>query len=339
MAMISTRHLAQMCDRMGTSLEAGVDVVKVLDQETRRHSGSYADRIDDVQRRVSNGATLAEALRAADGYFPALFCELVAVGEQTGRLESVLHRLRDHYRHTLKLRQQFWTRLGWPIFELIMSAGVLGLLILILGLITNNQTGIFGLSGPKGLVIYVTILVGFTGAIVLGISGLYRGWFGDAPVELLMRLPVIGKSLQTMALARLAWTLSLALNAGMDAVRAIKMAVSATQSRFYTRHLSIAERKVVQGAQFHEALSSMGDFPDEFLVALENAELSGTESESLMRLSQEYQERAEASTRTLAHVAAIVIWLGIMGLLAFVIIDLVMTLYIGPIQEALEWGQ
>ncbi len=69
-----------------------------------------------------------------------------------------------------------------------------------------------------------------------------------------MRVPVVGTTLQTMALARLSWTLSLALNAGIDARRAIRMALQSTQNRYYTQHIDKAEAVIVRGGQFHEAL-------------------------------------------------------------------------------------
>ena len=74
-----------------------------------------------------------------------------------------------------------------------------------------------------------------------------------------MRTPVVGTTLQTMALARLSWTLSLALNAGIDASRAIRMALDSTQNRYYTQHIDKAEavimrrRTVPRGAAMRRA--------------------------------------------------------------------------------------
>ena len=164
----------------------------------------------------------------ADPFFPPLTCELVDVGEQTGNLESVLLRLGEHYQHLLRLRRAFLMGILWPAIQLVGAIVIIGLLILFFGVLGTSAT-VFGLSGVSGLRTYLLCVFGCAAVLFVLIRGLLRGWFGPAPTAVLMRLPVIGSTLQTMALARLAWTLSLALNAGIDARRAIRMVLASTQ--------------------------------------------------------------------------------------------------------------
>ena len=106
-----------------------------------------------VADRVSRGATLAEAMRECGTYFPQLTCELTDVGELTGNLDSVLLRLSDHYQHLLRLRRTFLFGIFWPAIELVLAIFVMGLLILLLGVL-GTSAAVFGLSGPRGVVIY-----------------------------------------------------------------------------------------------------------------------------------------------------------------------------------------
>ena len=324
-----------MCQRLGTSLHAGVDVLAALRRESGVGSPAYRRNMAQVAERVSRGATLAEAMRECGTYFPQLTCELTDVGELTGNLDSVLLRLSDHYQHLLRLRRTFLFGIFWPAVELVFAIVVMGLLILILGVV-GSSAAVFGLSGPRGVAIYAAVILGSAVLIALVVRGLLRGWFGPLPSALLMRVPVVGTTLQTMALARLSWTLSLALNAGIDARRAIRMALNSTQSRYYTQHIDKAEAVIMRGGQFHEALRCTGVFRDEFLTALENAEITGTESESLTRLSEDYQRQAETATLALAVAASLVIWGLVAALLIYVIFYLFLNLYLKPINEALE---
>jgi type II secretory pathway component PulF len=335
MAQISTRQTSQMCQRLGTALHAGLDILATLRRESGYGSPAYRRNMTQVAERVRGGATFAEAMRDCSPYFPPLTCELVDVGEQTGNLESVLLRLADHYQHMLRLRRTFLFGIFWPILELTVAVFVIGLLILMLGVLGATTT-VFGLSGTRGVTIYAAVIVGCIVAIGLLARGLLRGWFGPLPGSLLMRVPVVGATLQTMALARFAWTLSLALNAGIDACRAIRMALQSTQNRYYTRHTVEIEAVIMRGGQFHEALRHGGVFSDEFLAALETAEITGTESESLTRLSEDYQRRAETATLALAVAASLAIWALVAALIIYVIFRLFFTLYLDPIHEALE---
>jgi type IV pilus assembly protein PilC len=313
MARISTRQLAAMCQRVGTSLKAGVEVRRVWTQESERGNSQYRQNAAEVSRLVSKGSGMAEALRSCHGYFPALTCEMVAVGEETGHVESVFLKLSDHYDHLLRLRRTFLAGIAWPMIQLIAGIFILGLLILILGVISDTSPGVFGLAGPSGFVTYC-LFVG------------------------LIRIPGLGTSIQTMALARLAWTLSMALNAGVEARRAMGLALDSTQNPYFSAHKATADAVIIRGGEFHEALRSTGVFPQDFLDEVENAEVAGTQTESLMRLADQYRERAETSSKVLAVLAGFAIWGMIALIFIFVIISLFINLYMGPINEALEWS-
>ncbi len=291
MAKISTRQLAAMCQRVGISLQAGVDVRRVWSQESERGSPRYRQHAAEVSRLVSKGSGMAEALRQCEGYFPNLTCEMVAVGEETGHVETVLLRLSDHYQHLLRLRRTFLAGIAWPVIQLVAGVVILGLLILILGVISSTSPGVFGLAGPTGLLIYCLLVGLAAGAITLAVLSVTRGWLGTWPYEVLIRIPGLGTSLRTMALARLSWTLSMALNAGVEAQRAMGMALDSTQNPYFTTHKADADQVILRGGEFHEALRRTGVFPEEFLDEIENAEVAGTQTESLMRLAEQYRER------------------------------------------------
>jgi type II secretory pathway component PulF len=335
MAHMSIRQASQLCHRLGTSLKAGVDVRAALQRETGVGGPAYRLHMGQVADRVNRGATLAESLRAGGTFCPPLLCELTDVGEMTGNLDAVLLRLSDHYQHLLRLRRTFLYGIFWPVTQLVLAVVVIGLLILLLGVL-RTSTAVFGLSGVSGFLVYVCFVLGIVVLVALAVRGLLRGWFGPLPSALFMRLPVIGATLQTMALARLSWTLSLTLNAGIDAGRAIRMALTSTQFRYYTEHLDKAEGVIARHGQFHEALRATGVFRDEFLTAVENAEMSGTETESLTHLSEDYQRRAETATLALSVAASVGIWLLVAAILVFMIFYLFLNLYVKPYREALD---
>ncbi len=91
-----------------------------------------------------------------------------------------------------------------------------------------------------------------------------------------------------------------------------------------------------RGRQFHEVLGAAGVFPDDFLDVIETAEISGTLTESLNRLSEDYQERAATAFRALSVVGGIAVMLMVGGMIIVCAISLIMKLYIGPIYDALD---
>lgn len=337
---ISYSKLAGLLRRMGTSYGAGVDLRKLWSHESEFGSPTHRYYCDRVKQHLDAGGTVAEAVRDCDGYFPPLACEMIAIGETSGKLESVLFELADHYDQLVTLRRSFLMGIAWPAIQLTMAVSIVGLLIWIFGLIsmqggeTVDPLG-FGLVGNSGLAIYFGLILLLCGMAVFVVVALKQQWFGPVPMQLLMRAPVIGKCIQTNALARVAWTLHLTLEAGVDARRSLRMAIRSSQLAYYIEKESAADRVIERGGEFYEALRETGRFPDEFLQAVSVAEHSGTVADALSALSRELADRAKVSNRVLTVAASFVIWGGVAALIIFLIFRL-FFFYLGMINDALK---
>lgn len=340
MAQIGIRPLSQILRRVALSHRAGLDIRTIWEKEANRGSPAHRQRINSVALQIADGDSLAEAMSACDGYFPTLTCDLVDVGEKTGRLDDVLVGLAEHYENLLDLRRTFLMGVLWPGIELSLAICVIGLLILVMGMIPAGPSGPidilgFGLVGMSGLVKYMFIVAATIGGVAWVVVALMRGWLGPKPLQLTMQLPVIGNCLRTSALSRLAWTLSLALDSGLDARRSIRMALQSTQNAYFTSQMGIVDGEIERGNQFHEALRETGLFPDDFLSSLETAEISGTHGESLARLANDYRDRAKATAKMLTVASTFALVGFVFVLIIFLIFRLAMF-YIGTIEGALE---
>src|SRR5262245_62790766 len=131
MTTISSRSLIRLCHRVGTAVKSGIEARRVWEIEERHASGSLKEALATVREQVASGGTVAEGMQASNGYFPPMFVQMVAVGEQTGKLDEVLHRLAEHYEHLANMRRMFWTGIAWPLFELAFAVVIVGFLIFI----------------------------------------------------------------------------------------------------------------------------------------------------------------------------------------------------------------
>jgi type IV pilus assembly protein PilC len=341
MARIGTTQLAQLCHRIGTGLQAGVDVIRIFRSEAQRGSPAQRYHVGEVSQHLGSGETLAAAFKAEGRYFPALLCEMIEVGERTGRTDEVFLKLADHYDHVVKLRRDFLFGIAWPMLELSIALFVLGLLIYILGALDAQWDGkpmsVLGLYGTKGLMIYCGII----GGVVAACVGVYwanrQGWINMDPlIRALMNLPGIGTVLRTMAMSRLIWSLAMATDSDLGADKSMALAVRSTQNSYYTSKLPDMLRVIGRGEPMHAAFQQARIYPQDFLDTLETGELSGTVSESMLRLARDYEERAKSLYRTMAVVSGVVIFLGVAAIMIFFIISLYMSFILGPIYDTLE---
>lgn len=337
MAKIGLHQLSQVCHRLGTSLRAGVALREILAQEMSHGSARHRDKMTHVSEWVARGETLAASMSRTRGYFPPFVCEMVDVGEQTGQLESVLLHLSENYRHALSLRRQFFIGIAWPVIELTLAVVIVGLVIWLLGVLPGKPVTIFfGLSGTSGLLWYSLGIFVIASVLAFIIIAVWRGWFGSLPLRLAWQVPGLGKCLRTMALARFAWSLSMSLGSGLDALRAVRLSLNSTQNASFMSHTEdVVDRIRNQGLTFHEALGASQIFPEEFLQSLAAAELAGSESESLERLAKDYEERARGALAVLTRLASVAVWILIALIILYFIAKMVMYI-IQPYQEAFE---
>ena len=340
MPHIGTRTLAHLLRRVAMALRAGVDARTIWTKESQQGTPVHRGQVAQVRDRLLAGDSLAEALAGCRGYFPTLACDLVEVGERTGRLDEVLTLLAEHYEHLLELRRTFLIGIAWPAIQLFAAIMIIGLLIWVSGALGGMSAGGkpldllgFGLVGTGGLIKYLVGVGLLAGGVTWLVLALLRGYLGTRPLQWVMQVPVIGGCLKTSALSRFAWTLSLTLDAGLDALRALRLSLRSTQNVYYTSHGEAAERVISAGGEFHEALRATGVFPEDFLTSLETAEVAGTPGETLQRLATEYRERAKTAARILAVAAAFATWIAVAGLLIWLIFRIFFISYLGPMQE------
>ncbi len=323
MAQISLRHLAELLRRVGTSLRAGLDPVRIWQRESSSlPTPGLRQAAAQVALQLGQGQAMHQALRS-QRLFPELVVELIQVGEESGHLAEVCLQLADHYDTVLKVRRAFLAAITWPVLELAAALGVVGFLILIIGMFDLPDILGLGLRGPGGCMIYLGVLVG---GFLLG-WGLWR-WARRGPAwaralgDLLARVPGLGRFLELLALSRLAWALSLVLNTNMDLRRAVPLALKATGRHRYFKQSSSVVQAIEQGRSLTEALQATGVFPADFLDVVAVGEQSGQLPESMAQLAQTYNDQVHRMMHIIGTIGAFVV----MVVVGLVIIGMIWAL-------------
>jgi type II secretory pathway component PulF len=339
---LSNKALAELCHRLAVETEAGIDIRRTWQREADSARGRIRPYFDKVRDGVVRGDSLSESLARAGAVFPRLFQELAHVGEETGTLGRVMQRLERHYLRLVQAQRTFLSAITWPMIELGLAVLIIGVLIWVMGVIPKFTGGQpvdmlgFGLTGTTGLVIYSNIIL----AIVLTVSGLIyamrRGMLWTRPLQrALMRLPLVGSSLQKLALAQMAWALHLTMNVAMDLRRIVPLALRATGNDYYIRHTEQVVTDVQSGAPLAQALGRTRAFPATFLDSLAVAEESGQIVESMGRLADRYEEEAESAIKTLATLAGVAVFLLVATLITWLIFRLFGS-YVGTYSRVLN---
>ncbi len=339
-ARVGKQQLAALCRRLATSLEAGLDIRRIMTREAEgRGSPQLRQRLAEIDQQVARGVSMREAVASTGDFFPPLFREMIAVGEATGKQAEIFRHLADHYDHQLAVRRVFMIALTLPALQLIAVIGIIGGLIWALGAIgryTNSEpTDIlgFGLVGTRGLIKYFAFLATLTAFGVLIWQAIKRGWLWGRIVErILLRVPFLGGALRAIAMERLAWSLQLTLDTDMETKQAVNLSLRSTQNGVYQDAGPDIAREVASGRTLTEAFERTHVFPDDFLEALEIGERSGRIPESMAHLAQQYQDKGRLAVRALSAVGWVLTFMLIAGIIISLILRLAMF-YVGTIND------
>ncbi len=339
---LSNKSLCELCHRLAVETDSGIDIRRTWQRETDIARGRVQPYIASIRDALARGDSLSTAMARTGSVFPPLFLEMTHVGEQTGTLGKVFQRLEIHYRRQVQAQRLFLGAITWPMIELVFAILVVGVLIWVLGIIAERNNGHpidilgFGLIGNRGVFIYANFVIAVSLCIAGLIIAMKRRMLWTRPLQrALIRLPAIGGALERIALARVAWAMHLTLNVAMDLRRLIPLVLRTTGNDYYIRHTDKIVNDVAAGNPMHLAFSRSRAFPAHFIDALTVAEESGRIVESMERLSNRYEEEAEAAMRTLASVFGFLIGAVVMALIVLLIFRL-FGFYLGTINDALH---
>jgi type IV pilus assembly protein PilC len=128
-AIFVKHHTIQLARTLATILAGGTPLVDALHITKGAISNKHiAAGVADAVEEIREGTTLAAALERP-GVFPKLAMEMLAVGEETGSLETMLHDVAEFYEADLDLRLTQLTTWIEPLLLLIMGVLVGGIVI------------------------------------------------------------------------------------------------------------------------------------------------------------------------------------------------------------------
>ncbi len=332
----------QFCYRFGTGLKAGADLLKLLGSEASQGSARQRQAMAMLADGAKRGEQLSTLMEQQKSFFPPLMTAMTRVGEATGRLERALLALGEHYQHQLMTRRMFIQSIAWPMLQLIAGIGVISLLIYVMGVLVPAGGGQmadilgFGLYGGKGVLKFWLYLAIFFGGLGLVVWAFMRNVGGTQNlIPLLYLIPVIGPSIQTIAISRFCWTMAISLDSGLDPIRSIRLSLDSTNSDYYRAGGDDAENAIRGGATLAGALQATDLFPVDFIGRIDISEHSGTDAESIAYLAREYDERAKSAIKMIAGAITILIRVTVILVFVFLIFRIAST-YINALNGAME---
>ena len=328
---ISGMDLAMMTRQAATLIGAGIPLVESLRALTEQTEHTRLKSVlGQVHDRVNEGASFADAL-AQTGTFPNLYVSMVRAGEAGGALETVLERLADYLESQVRLRNKVSSILIYPLVMLGFAAFVVGVLVtVVLPQITQLlQTLDQPLPFYTRWIIngstfvreaWWALLLAFVGGL-LGLRAAIRTAPGRAFWDrLMLRLPVVGRSVRLIAISRFTRTLSTLLSGGLPIVRALSTAKDVANNTVLGQAIDEAAESITEGASIAQPLRASGEFPPLVTHMIEVGERSGQLEAMLAKVADTYDEQVETMVTRLTALMEPLLILIMVGIVVVIIL-------------------
>lgn len=116
--------VAKFTRTLGTMISSGVPILDGLDIVAKTAGNRLVEEaIVATKVSISEGKTIAEPLMQS-GVFPPMVCQMVAVGESTGALDSMLSKIADFYDEEVDQAVETLTSLIEPVMMIFLGSTV-----------------------------------------------------------------------------------------------------------------------------------------------------------------------------------------------------------------------
>jgi len=121
--------VARFTRTLGTMIASGVPILEGLDIVGRTAGNMVIEEeIQTVRAAISEGKTIAEPLQESK-VFPGMVVQMIAVGEETGSMETMLSKIADFYDDEVDEAVAALTALLEPIMIVFLGGAIGGILI------------------------------------------------------------------------------------------------------------------------------------------------------------------------------------------------------------------
>lgn len=333
-AKVKLRDMVVMSRQLATLVRAGLPINEALHTcAVQTENQTLSKVLKDVRVDIVAGDSMSEAMRKRPRIFTDLYCSLVEAGEAGGVLDRTLDVAAEQFDKEAELREKVKAAMTYPIIVILAAVGVVAFMLLMIVPTFAKVYVQFKAELPfvtKSLVGLSGFMINYTWIIVLGIVGTFLGcryynrtkqgrkFFDQAK----LRIPLIGKLLRKVAIARFCQTFSSMTNGGVPILKALAVAATTSGNTIIAESVAKVSAAVKEGETISKPLEATGQFPVMVTKMIASGEDSGNLPEMLDEINKFYERDITYSVDRLTKIMEPLLTVMVGGIVLFVLLAL-----------------
>jgi type IV pilus assembly protein PilC len=328
---VKLQDLSRFTRQFSAMTSAGLALVSCLDiLGGQTENKTLAAAIKQISTDIQGGSTLADALQKHPKIFNSLYANMVAAGEASGSLDTVLTRLADYLEKSDALVRKIKGAMTYPVIVACVA-------VFVVPTFAKMFTDTGGtLPLPTRIVMGISdFLKTFLPLIILGIIGTvvaftyyYKTDNGKLRIDgIKLKLPVFGDLERKSAIGRFAQTLSTLLNSGVTILDALSITAKTAGNKVLEKGLFRTLERISGGLTIAEPLKETGVFPPMVIHMIAVGEKTGDLAEMLKKISEFYEEEVDAAVEALTSIIEPIMLIMMGGLIGGILLAMYLPMF------------
>ena len=310
---VGEKDISLFTRQLATMMKSGVPLLQAFDIVGRGHANpAVAKLLLDIKADVETGSSLSQAFRKYPLYFDALYCNLVAAGEQAGILDTLLERLATYKEKILAIKNKIKSALFYPIAVLVVAFIITCVIMIFVIPAFKDVFKSFGADLPAPTLLVIAISDFFVaywwaifGIIFGGLYFFFEAWKRSEKVQmamdrLLLRLPIFGDIIRKAVIARWSRTLSTMFAAGVPLVESLDSVGGAAGNYVYKAATKQIQGEVSTGTSLTNAMTNVNLFPNMVTQMVAIGEESGALDSMLSKVADFFEQEVDDAVEAMS---------------------------------------
>ena len=327
-------HHLQIMIKAGLSM---IEALNILNEETENKKLKVI--IGEIKKEVETGKTFSEVLQGYPKVFPAIYVSMIASGETGGTLEESLAQVAKQMKKSHELTSKIRGAMIYPAVITVAMIGVAGLVVFYILPQIMVMFAEFKAELPlstRALIATVNFFTKWWWLITLIIIGFVIIWiallknlkFKRVIHKINLKLPIAGKIIKKINLARFSLTLSSLLKSSIPIIDAVRISSDVVGNYTYKDALKKAAEDLQKGETLSSILARYSNiFPPMVVEMIMVGEQTGQAEKMLFELSEYFGNEVDETMKNFSTIIEPVIIL-VLGIgVAIVAVSVLMPMY------------
>ena len=320
-------------------LESGTDAVTSLELLAAQSENKALRRIvNEVVTDVRGGLPLSEAMANHKKVFSPMYTRLVAVGEKTGTLETVLRRAADYMERSYVTRKSVKNALTYPIIVIFVAIAVIAIMVTyvlpsFVGLYESFSADLPAptralLSFTKWTQVYGKFVAIVLIVIVAAVFIYTRTPSGKLHWgRLMLTMPRIGRINLLNELSNACRSLSLLYGSGLPLPEAMTLIVQGTGNKAMQEAFVDLQQGMIAGGGLSGPMRRSKLFLPLMVQMTAVGEQTGNLDHTLATVAESYEAESDEKTKAMIAMLTPTLTIIIGGIVGFIAVAMMSAMY------------